>query len=104
MEEKADCRCKSTEFNANGQLFFQPLLQAMRIMMHFGETLPDSVTASYQISAGLLALWACTIFGLMLATFGIGAASGKLHFLPLFSTHPMALKPCNVPFMVVVKW
>lgn len=69
-------RCNSTEFNANGQLFFQPLLQAMRIMANFGETLPDSSTESYQLPAKLLLLWAVTIFMLMLATFGIGAASG----------------------------
>lgn len=73
----ASCRCKSDEFNANGQLFFQPLLQAMRTMIHLGETLPDSMTNSFQISAEVLLLWATTLFLLMLATFGIGAASGK---------------------------
>lgn len=52
----------------------------MRIMIHFGETLPDSTPKSYEISAGLLMLWACTIFCLMLATFGIGAASGPPTF------------------------
>lgn len=76
MHRQCTSRCNSTEFNANGQLFFQPLLQAMRIMVNFGETLPDSSTDSYQISAKLLLLWAFTILMLMLATFGIGAASG----------------------------
>lgn len=70
------CRCKDNEFNANGQLFFQPLLQAMRTMIHLGETLPDTVQHPYHVSAGLLVMWAVIIFGLMLATFGIGAASG----------------------------
>lgn len=70
------CRCKDNEFNANGQLFFQPLLQAMRIMIHFGETMPDSMTDFYQISGGVLLLWSVVIFVLMLATFGIGAATG----------------------------
>ena len=76
------CRCGGTEFNANGQLFFQPLLQAMRIMIHFGETVPDNLGPAYHLSAGLLALWAVTIFALMLATFGIGAATGTLNPKP----------------------
>lgn len=78
LSKSSDCggRCKDDEFNENGQLFFQPLLQAMRIMIHFGETMPDSMTDFYQISPGVLFLWAIVIFILMLATFGIGAATG----------------------------
>ena len=72
------CRCKKSEFNAHGQLFFQPMLQAMRTMIHLGETLPDDIKNAYQLSGNVLALWAFSIFSLMLATFGIGAASGVL--------------------------
>lgn len=74
-------RCQKTEFNPNGQLFFQPMLQAMRVMIHLGETLPDDIKDAYQLSGGVLALWAFAIFSLMLATFGIGAASGLFLFI-----------------------
>ena len=50
--------------------------QALRIMIHFGETLPEGMGPAYQVPPILLLLWAVAIFALMLATFGIGAATG----------------------------
>lgn len=69
-------RCKSTEFNPNGQLFFTSLVQAMRMIVHFGETLPEQITPEHIISTGLLFVWALCIFCGMLFCFGIGAATG----------------------------
>ena len=70
-------RCKPTEFNPNGQLFFNPLVQAMRMIVHFGETLPEKITPEHIISSGLLLVWALCIFCGMLFCFGIGAATGQ---------------------------
>lgn len=70
-------RCKPTEFNPNGQLFFNPLVQAMRMIVHFGETLPEKITPEHIISTGLLFLWSLCIFCGMLFCFGIGAATGQ---------------------------
>lgn len=49
-------------------------------MIHFGETIPDGLSNVYHISAGVLGLWAVMIYILMLATFGIGAATGPYLF------------------------
>ena len=70
-------RCKSTEFNPNGQLFFNPLVQSMRMIVHFGETLPEKITPEHIIGSGLLFIWALCIFCGMLFCFGIGAATGQ---------------------------
>lgn len=75
------CRCKSTEFNPHGQLFFTPLVQAMRMIVHFGETLPEDITPEHIISSALLFVWALSIFIGMLFCFGIGAATGICSFL-----------------------
>jgi len=69
-------RCNSTQFNPHGQLFFNPLVQSMRMIVHFGETLPESITPEHIISSSLLLLRAVTIFCGMLFCFGIGAATG----------------------------
>ena len=64
---------------------FLPSFQAMRMIIHLGETVPETLdpdgspTAVYRIGAGTLLLWAAVVFALMLLTFGIGAASGALH-------------------------
>lgn len=48
----------------------------MRMIVHFGETLPEEITPEHIISSSLLLLWAVTIFCGMLFCFGIGAATG----------------------------
>ena len=70
----------------------------MRTMLHLGETLPDAMTSSYHISAGLLFLWATLLFALMLATFGIGAASGMADDTYLCSNSPSFVIPgeCDI--------
>ncbi|CAL5218914.1 g660 [Coccomyxa viridis] len=69
--------CGRDEFNPRAQLFFTPLVQAMRLMIHLGETVPEGADElAYHISAGTLVLWTFVVFILMLCTFGIGAASG----------------------------
>ena len=35
------CRCAKDEFNPKAQLFLTPLVQAMRVMIHLGETVPE---------------------------------------------------------------
>lgn len=75
-------RCARDEFSPGGQLFFTPLAQALRMMLHLGETAPDGyVGSAYHIGAGYLALWLAAMFPLMLLSIGIGAASGRPPFL-----------------------
>ncbi len=70
-------RCGASEFSPGGQLFFTPLVQALRTMLHLGETVPEGYAgAAFHISAGSLALWMAVVFPLMLLSIGIGAASG----------------------------
>ena len=50
---RLSCRCGKDEFNPRAQLFFTPLVQAMRLMIHLGETVPDGADElAYHISAG----------------------------------------------------
>ena len=49
----------------------------MRMIVHFGETLPESITPEHIISSALLFIWALSIFIGMLFCFGIGAATGE---------------------------
>lgn len=85
-EQRVACqqrRCAKDEFNPRGQLFFTPLVQAMRMIIHLGETVPDTVAnVVFRISAPTLLLWTFVVFFLMLLTFGIGAASGAHHSGP----------------------
>lgn len=46
------------------------------MIVHFGETLPESITPEHIISSALLFVWALSIFIGMLFCFGIGAATG----------------------------
>lgn len=48
----------------------------MRMIVHFGETLPEKITPEHIISSSLLFIWALAIFFGMLFCFGIGAATG----------------------------
>ena len=88
------CRCKSNEFNPHGQLFFTPLVQAMRMIVHFGETLPEDITPEHIISSALLFVWALSIFIGMLFCFGIGAATGEP--LPFTIAQNACLQICLV--------
>lgn len=49
----------------------------MRMIVHFGETLPEKITPEHIIGSGLLFIWALCIFCGMLFCFGIGAATGQ---------------------------
>ena len=49
----------------------------MRMIVHFGETLPEKIRPEHIISSGLLCVWAVAIFAGMLFCFGIGAATGE---------------------------
>ncbi len=38
-------RCQASEFSERGQLFMTPLIQAMRTIVHLGETVPEAEQA-----------------------------------------------------------
>ena len=53
LENALCCRCAKDEFNPKAQLFLTPLVQAMRLMIHLGETVPEGADElAYHISAG----------------------------------------------------
>lgn len=52
------------------------------MIVHFGETLPHQLEPEHIIGYGMLTLWALAIYGVLLFTFGIGAATGWRKELP----------------------
>lgn len=59
----------------------------MRMIVHFGETLPEKITPEHIIGSGLLFIWALFIFCGMLFCFGIGAATGQPCILEYATAH-----------------
>ena len=65
---------------ASMQLFFTPLSQALRLVMHLGEPLPEERLQRVQFNAGTLALFFFLPFVMMMWTNGVGASTGM--FVP----------------------
>jgi hypothetical protein len=62
------------------QLFFTPLSQALRLVMHLGEPLPEKRLQLQQFSYLTLLLFFCMPFVMMTWTNGVGASTGM--FVP----------------------
>ena len=69
-------RCKADEFSTGGQLFFTPFIASLRLLIHFGETMPASVPNPYHIPVDLMLLYALVVYGLMVITAGVAAPTG----------------------------
>lgn len=69
----------------------------MRMIVHFGETLPEELTPEHIISAGLLFVWAVAIFFGMLFCFGIGAATGDILSQALVNSFVLLRLHCCLP-------
>ncbi|KAK9853864.1 hypothetical protein WJX84_007554 [Apatococcus fuscideae] len=75
--------CAPDHYNENGRLFLNPLVQALRTIYHFGETLPAGLPDSAGLTWDLLALWAMIVFPLSIFSAGMAATTGL--FMPWLS-------------------
>lgn len=67
--------CSKGEYSLWGQMFFTPLTQALRLVMHMGEPIPNDVDM-WEFHWGSLVVLLVYTFILMTWTYGIGAATG----------------------------
>ena len=72
--------CEAGSYAVHGQLFFAPLSQALRLVVHLGEPLPEARLDAYGLHPLSLALLAILGFGGMVLTNGVGASTGM--FVP----------------------
>ena len=61
-------------------MFFTPLSQALRLIIHLGEPLPEAKLEEFSFSYGALALFFVLPYALMMWTNGVGASTGM--FVP----------------------
>ena len=72
--------CPEGRYSVHGQLFFAPLSQALRLVVHLGEPLPEARLDDYGLApSSLLLLFSCAL-GMMCVTNGVGASTGM--FVP----------------------
>lgn len=62
------------------QLFFTPLSQALRLVMHLGEPLPEERIQNTEFNTGTLLLFYLLPYAMMMWTNGVGASTGM--FVP----------------------
>lgn len=67
--------CPEGEYSEYGQLFFTPLTQSLRLILHLGEPFPLEHDL-YEFNSGLLVLYVIFVYVLMTWTYGVGAATG----------------------------
>ena len=67
--------CDEGKYSVFGQLFFVPLSQALRLIIHLGESVPMG-SPIFQYEVGLLILFFAFSYCLMIWSYGIGAATG----------------------------
>ena len=72
--------CPPGRYSAHGQLFFTPLSQALRLIIHLGEPLPEGRQDSFGLHPGALALFGLACLAAMCVTNGVGASTGM--FVP----------------------
>lgn len=70
--------CPKGQYSEFGQIFFVPLVQSLKLIMHLGETHPQETenASPKQIRDSALMLYHGVIFVLMTWTYGVGAPSG----------------------------
>eukprot|EP00884_Botryococcus_braunii_P006609 jgi/Botrbrau1/1594/Bobra.0185s0013.2 len=72
--------CPEGTYSIFGQVFFTPLSQALRLIVHLGEPLPEERLDNYGFNFGTLFLLFLSSYGLMIWTNGVGASTGM--FVP----------------------
>lgn len=67
--------CEAGMYSVYGQLFFTPLSQALRLVIHLGITFPPEHDL-FEFNYGLLVLFFLFVYFIMTWTYGVGAATG----------------------------
>ena len=73
------------------QVFFTPLSQALRLIVHLGEPLPEDQLSNFQFSFVSVLLFFLSSFSLMICTNGVGASTGM--FVPALAVGAAGM-PC----------
>ncbi|KAK9901698.1 hypothetical protein WJX75_008976 [Coccomyxa subellipsoidea] len=72
--------CENGTYSVYGQVFFTPLSQALRLMIHLGEPLPEARLNEFHFDFSVLGLFFLLPYALMMWTNGVGASTGM--FVP----------------------
>lgn len=75
------------------QLFFTPLSQALRLVMHLGEPLPEEKLVKVRFNFGTLLLFFFIPYTLMMWTNGVGASTGM--FVPALAVGATGAVSCQ---------
>lgn len=65
--------CPPGRYNIGGQLFFTPLSEALKLLLHLGEAM---FSGTYRFAFGVVLLFFLSLYSLMTWTYGIAAPSG----------------------------
>ena len=74
------------------QVFFTPLSQALRLIIHLGEPLPEDRLNEFTFDFGTLSLFFLLPYALMMWTNGVGASTGM--FVPALAVGATGARPC----------
>ena len=78
--------------HACAQVFFTPLSQALRLIIHLGEPLPEDRLNEFTFDFGTLSLFFLLPYALMMWTNGVGASTGM--FVPALAVGATGARPC----------
>lgn len=76
------------------QVFFTPLSQALRLMIHLGEPLPEARLNEFHFDFSVLGLFFLLPYALMMWTNGVGASTGM--FVPALAVGATGAFPCQL--------
>ncbi len=87
------CRCRwpHARERRGRQLFFTPLSQALRLVIHLGEPLPPDALDRFSTDARALLLFFGLPYALMMWTNGVGASTGM--FVPALAVGATGARP-----------
>lgn len=75
------------------QVFFTPLSQALRLMIHLGEPLPEARLNEFHFDFSVLGLFFLLPYALMMWTNGVGASTGM--FVPALAVGATGVFLCG---------
>jgi chloride channel 7 len=76
-------------------VFFTPLSQALRLMIHLGEPLPEARLNEFHFDFSVLGLFFLLPYALMMWTNGVGASTGM--FVPALAVGATGHSRCLTP-------
>ncbi|CAK0770655.1 hypothetical protein CVIRNUC_003789 [Coccomyxa viridis] len=94
--------CQNGSYSVYGQVFFTPLSQALRLIIHLGEPLPEAKLEEFSFSYGALALFFVLPYALMMWTNGVGASTGM--FVPALAVGATGGRLAGQIVRAIVHW